>query len=65
VTNGDRKAKSVVSAKKIKMLDKNDATITVKDDGAYINSAKIVATDIMANNGIIHVIDYVLLPPKK
>ena len=65
VTNGDRNAKSVVSAKKIKMLDKNDAEIMVKDDGAYINNAKIVTADIMAKNGIIHVIDYVLLPPKK
>jgi uncharacterized surface protein with fasciclin (FAS1) repeats len=65
VTNGDRKAQSVVSAKKIKMLDGNDAMIMVKEDGAYINNAKIVTTDIMASNGIIHVIDYVLLPPSE
>ena len=65
VTNGDRNSKSVVSAKKIKMLDKNNAEIMVKADGAYINNAKIVTADIMAKNGIIHVIDYVLLPPKK
>ena len=65
VTNGDRNSTSVVSAKKIKMLDKNDAEIVVKTDGAYINNAKIVTADIKAKNGIIHVIDYVLLPPKK
>ena len=65
VTNGDRKAQSVVSAKKVKMLDGNDAMIMVKEDGAYINNAKIVTTDIMASNGIIHVIDYVLLPPSE
>ena len=28
-----------------------------------INSANIVATDIMASNGVIHVIDSVILPP--
>jgi uncharacterized surface protein with fasciclin (FAS1) repeats len=65
VTKGDRKAQSVVSAKKVKMLDGNDAMIMVKEDGAYINNAKIVTTDIMASNGIIHVIDYVLLPPSE
>jgi len=65
VTNGDRNSTSVVSAKKVKMLDKNDAEIMVKADGAYINNAKIITADIMAKNGIIHVIDYVLLPPKK
>jgi uncharacterized surface protein with fasciclin (FAS1) repeats len=65
VTNGDRKAQSVVSAKKVKMLDGNDAEIMVKEDGAYINNAKIVTTDIMASNGVIHVINYVLLPPSE
>lgn len=65
VTRGDRNAKSVVAAKKVKMLDGNDATIMVKEDGAYINNAKIVTTDIKASNGIIHVIDYVLLPPSE
>jgi uncharacterized surface protein with fasciclin (FAS1) repeats len=32
------------------------------DGGAMINGANIVATDIMASNGVIHVIDAVILP---
>ena len=32
-------------------------------DGAKINDAKVAAADIMANNGIVHVIDKVILPP--
>jgi len=32
-------------------------------DGAKINSSNIVATDILTTNGVIHVIDEVLLPP--
>jgi uncharacterized surface protein with fasciclin (FAS1) repeats len=28
-----------------------------------VNNAKIIKTDIMASNGIIHVIDTVLMPP--
>jgi transforming growth factor-beta-induced protein len=34
------------------------------DGGVFINEATVTATDIAASNGIIHVIDRVLLPPK-
>jgi pentapeptide MXKDX repeat protein len=40
-----------------------EVTIVVDDDGARINDAEIVDTDIEADNGVIHVIDSVLLPP--
>ncbi len=39
-----------------------DATITL-DGGAKINGANIVTADIEASNGVIHVIDAVILPP--
>jgi uncharacterized surface protein with fasciclin (FAS1) repeats len=29
----------------------------------YINDAKVIITDIEASNGVIHVIDTVLIPP--
>ena len=43
----------------------NGADITVTIDGGtvMVNDATVVATDIAASNGIIHVIDTVLLPP--
>jgi len=37
-------------------------TFAVDGDGARVGSANIVATDVMASNGVIHVIDTVLLP---
>ena len=38
--------------------------IAVKDGKVYLNdSAQVVATDVMASNGVIHVIDQVILPP--
>ena len=38
--------------------------ITVKDGKVYLNgSAQVVTPDIAASNGVIHVIDQVLLPP--
>jgi len=41
-----------------------EISIAVVDGGVVINdSVNVVTTDIMADNGIIHVIDGVLLPP--
>ena len=40
-----------------------DITITIDDDTVKVNNATVVTTDIQATNGIIHVIDTVLLPP--
>ena len=43
----------------------NGAMITVKVDGdtVMINDAKVTTADIAASNGVIHVIDTVILPP--
>ena len=61
-----------VKAKKAAKLDSaktvNGAKITIKPSGKtlMINQAKVVKADIKTSNGIIHVIDAVLLPtPKK
>ena len=62
VTRGDRNATSVVSAGSLRMLDGNTATITAAGGGAKIDDANIIQTDITASNGIIHVIDAVILP---
>ena len=40
-----------------------DITFTIVDGKPMINDAKIIATDIVASNGVIHVIDKVILPP--
>lgn len=38
--------------------------IKVKGDNVMVNDAKIVQADVKASNGVIHVIDKVLMPPK-
>ncbi len=42
-----------------------DITITIKDGKVYLNdTVQVIITDIEASNGVIHVIDAVLLPPQ-
>jgi transforming growth factor-beta-induced protein len=40
-----------------------EVTITVEGDTVMVNDATVTAVDVMASNGVIHVIDSVLLPP--
>jgi len=63
VTRGNRLSGSVLGAGSLKMLDKNITSTRVTDNGPMINEAVITGPDIRAKNGVIHVIDTVLLPP--
>ena len=38
-------------------------TVTADEEGIYVDGAQIIITDILASNGVIHVIDAVILPP--
>jgi uncharacterized surface protein with fasciclin (FAS1) repeats len=42
----------------------NGATVTISlEDGVMVNDATVVTADVQASNGVVHVIDGVLLPP--
>jgi uncharacterized surface protein with fasciclin (FAS1) repeats len=56
-------ASDVLSKKELKTVQGGMLTVAMKDGAATINGSKIVATDIDASNGVIHVIDRVMLPP--
>lgn len=62
VAHGRRDAADVVSSSQIRMLNGQFAGITVDNSGVFIDDAQIIATDVPAANGIIHVINGVLLP---
>ena len=63
VVSGKVTSADVVKVDKANTLSGKDVKVTVSDSGVMINSSKETVVDIMATNGVIHVIDTVLLPP--
>jgi uncharacterized surface protein with fasciclin (FAS1) repeats len=47
---------------KAKTVQGQSLTVTAKNDGVMVNDARVIKTDIAASNGVIHVVDSVLLP---
>ncbi|MEY3461490.1 MAG: hypothetical protein RLZZ03_1143 [Pseudomonadota bacterium] len=50
-----------VKAGKVKTVQGSDLTVTTSG-GVMVDKAKVVKTDIVADNGVIHVIDTVIMP---
>jgi len=64
VVAGQVMAADVVQLTSAKTVQGADIKITVKDGKVYLNDTiQVVTTDIQASNGIIHVIDGILMPP--
>ena len=64
VVSGAVSSDQVVGLSSADSVEGSPIAITVKDGMVYLNdSAKVVTPDVMASNGVIHVIDQVLLPP--
>lgn len=65
VVSGKVMATDVVTLTSAPTVLGKDVTITVKDGKVYLNdTVQVIITDIEASNGVIHVIDAVLLPPQ-
>ena len=64
VVSGKVAGADVVKLKSAKTVNGKDVTIAVTGADVMLNgTTKVTKTDIAASNGIIHVIDSVLLPP--
>ncbi|MFO1001456.1 MAG: fasciclin domain-containing protein [Planctomycetaceae bacterium] len=62
VVPGKVLASDVVKLKSAKTVNGKEATVKAGDSGVMVDGAKVVATDIETSNGVIHVIDSVILP---
>jgi uncharacterized surface protein with fasciclin (FAS1) repeats len=64
VLSGSVKAADVKSGTAKTVNANNDIYLSKNADGVFINgNIKVVATDVSASNGVIHVIDNVIVPP--
>lgn len=62
VVPGKVMASDVVKLNKAETLQGQNVSISVKDDKVMIDNATVTQADIMTSNGVIHVIDEVILP---
>ena len=62
VVPGAVKAADVVKLDAATTVNGADVTIAVSDSGVKVDDANVIKTDIGASNGVIHVIDAVILP---
>jgi len=62
VATGQRFSGSVLASSRIRMLGKGFGIPSVRNGVPYIDEARIVGADVDVSNGVIHVIDAVLLP---
>jgi len=62
VVSGKYMAADVLKMSSLKSVQGQNITISLKDGAPMVDNAKIVKTDIVCSNGVIHVIDTVILP---
>ncbi|MEM7542220.1 MAG: fasciclin domain-containing protein [Pseudomonadota bacterium] len=62
VVPGAVKAETVVGLDAAKTVQGGSVKVSASDSGVMINDARVTTTDIEASNGVIHVIDKVILP---
>jgi uncharacterized surface protein with fasciclin (FAS1) repeats len=62
ILSGEKLARNVVKLDSATTLDGTDVSISTAG-GVKVNNANVIAVNARAKNGVIHVIDEVLLPP--
>ncbi len=63
VVSGKVTAADVSKMSSAKTVEGSKANIKVTDGKVMVNNATVVKADVMASNGVIHVIDTVIMPP--
>jgi uncharacterized surface protein with fasciclin (FAS1) repeats len=65
VVSGKVMAAQVMKMKSAKTVEGSPVKIHVSGDSVMVNNAKVIKADIVCDNGVIHVIDTVLMPKPK
>ena len=63
VVKGEVLAKQVVKLHSVKTLNGAKLKINVRKGSVFVNQARVTKADVLASNGVIHVINAVLIPP--
>lgn len=63
VVAGQALASDLSDGQQITTLLDADVVVSITADGVFINQAQVIVADVTAGNGVVHVIDAVLLPP--
>ncbi len=64
VVAGAVKAADLKDGQKVKTLQGEELTVSIKDGKVMINGANVIAADLTGSNGVVHVVDAVLMPKK-
>ena len=63
VVAGKVDAKAAMKLSTATALNKKAIALVVKDGALYLNDSMVTTADVEASNGVIHIIDSVLMPP--
>jgi uncharacterized surface protein with fasciclin (FAS1) repeats len=62
---GETLSTDLANGQTIPTVNGNSVNVTIQNGEVFINEAKVIVADVIADNGVVHVIDAVLLPPSK
>ena len=62
VVAGTLRAEALKDGEKLKTVEGKELTVRISGSTVFINSAKVTTADVTASNGVVHIIDGVLLP---
>jgi uncharacterized surface protein with fasciclin (FAS1) repeats len=65
VVSGKVMSTDLKDGMKAKTVQGSEVKIGVSKNGVTVNDAKVIKADVGASNGVVHVIDKVILPPAK
>jgi uncharacterized surface protein with fasciclin (FAS1) repeats len=65
VVSGKALSSDLSNGQMIATLNGNEVKVKIKDGKAYIDNAQVTIADIQADNGVVHVINAVMIPSSK